>query len=1098
MEKKQNKSLFSKNSNNTENQSKIINLNSTISQKKFNNKLKKSIFKTRNKDKKKISDLKKLKILNFMGEEEEYDNPYDSEDLDFKKPHNKRRNNTISNFLGKNNIKNLRNKINNNFRNALNNNELKTEVFPTIQIKKNIFKEKEKRKSIEKNNNLYIEQKRKECKSYTIDALKKNNKIKKYNNLLYKDNEKKFIGTTIIKDLNIDSFPKTFYHNNTNKLLKMQNSIKSIDNNNKEQNKIISINPYKAKSIFYHSRNLGNKNSYLFSPQKFVTTDEQTKNLNLINNHESKDNIKIINLSNESIHQENLTPKKNSKLFIDFPIIKNEKITKTEKKLTKRKKKSNLPLSNFFKNYIENDKVDSSLKKTTINIYNNKINNINNIILNDKNSENQSGKKDKGNKEYNNEKEENESLKSSALYDNENMNNKSSIHRYKQLNFSKNDDEEDEESDEEKNNYEEKIENRVNRAKKINKIRKVKISSNNERNKDKKNKKKNISKSYMKYKSFSKKKNLKNPKLIKRLSVNFTNNFFNPSQILSYQNKNIDKMEKKIREKILRSYPIRNNSIIEMSLNKTKKDIIMKLFEEFSKKISNDIEEEEKNYTKKEKIIFDQNILIKVENKYILKVHKKTEKLIKKIDKLIYSLKNKLIQINENNIDNYYKIKANESKYLFPINLFNECYHHINDIIFNNKNKHKNFKNNSLSNFYKYNLNNESFSLKNSIINQNENYYHSLISKYLLMEKDKIQNFPLNNVYIDNTINQIKTLIKRPKTEKYNSKIKNFIIKENKEKDKNKKQNKNDFLEDDNFVKRNSIKKFTFFKPKKSELSDNDKIDNNSQYEIKSRNSKKIITNYKSKTKVNNFYNKENNILFPKSRELYRKKNTFNNKLYKTNFYKIINNNYNINDLEKQNSEKKYNLTSFNLEDIEKKYDQKITKSINYFFKRRKNLTNKKKASIHIQKKEYDFLKGNYLLKNILDYKTDQIKINIQNNIKSPVEMLFYHIKEHNFDEFIELFERKHIDINSRNNENDSFLIYAVKCKEMNFVVYLLKKGINVNLENKLGNTALHYAFSDQNFSLADVLLQHGADEFKKNVFGQTPWQCLGQNKIYY
>ena len=557
-------------------------------------------------------------------------------------------------------------------------------------------------------------------------------------------------------------------------------------------------------------------------------------------------------------------------------------------------------------------------------------------------------------------------------------------------------------------------------------------------------------------------------------------------------------MEKKIREKILRSYPIRNNSIIEMSLNKTKKDIIMKLFEEFSKKISNDIEEEEKNYTKKEKIIFDQNILIKVENKYILKVHKKTEKLIKKIDKLIYSLKNKFIKINENNIDNYYKIKANESKYLFPINLFNECYHHINDIIFNNKNKHKNFKNNSLSNFYKYNLNNESFSLKNSIINQNENYYHSLISKYLLMEKDKIQNFPLNNVYIDNTINQIKTLIKRPKTEKYNSKIKNFIIKENKEKDKNKKQNKNDFLEDDNFVKRNSIKKFTFFKPKKSELSDNDKIDNNSQYEIKSRNSKKIITNYKSKTKVNNFYNKENNILFPKSRELYRKKNTFNNKLYKTNFYKIINNNYNINDLEKQNSEKKYNLTSFNLEDIEKKYDQKITKSINYFFKRRKNLTNKKKASIHIQKKEYDFLKGNYLLKNILDYKTDQIKINIQNNIKSPVEMLFYHIKEHNFDEFIELFERKHIDINSRNNENDSFLIYAVKCKEMNFVVYLLKKGINVNLENKLGNTALHYAFSDQNFSLADVLLQHGADEFKKNVFGQTPWQCLGQNKIYY
>ena len=51
-------------------------------------------------------------------------------------------------------------------------------------------------------------------------------------------------------------------------------------------------------------------------------------------------------------------------------------------------------------------------------------------------------------------------------------------------------------------------------------------------------------------------------------------------------------------------------------------------------------------------------------------------------------------------------------------------------------------------------------------------------------------------------------------------------------------------------------------------------------------------------------------------------------------------------------------------------------------------------------------------------------------------------------------------------------------------------------MENKLGNTALHYAFSDQNFKLADILLQHGADEFKTNVFGQTPWQCLGKKDI--
>ena len=136
------------------------------------------------------------------------------------------------------------------------------------------------------------------------------------------------------------------------------------------------------------------------------------------------------------------------------------------------------------------------------------------------------------------------------------------------------------------------------------------------------------------------------------------------------------------------------------------------------------------------------------------------------------------------------------------------------------------------------------------------------------------------------------------------------------------------------------------------------------------------------------------------------------------------------------------------------------------------------------------------MFKNMLDYRTDEIKTKIKKNIKSPVEMLFYQIKEHDFDEFCDLFERKQIDLNARNPDNDSFLIYAVKCKAINFVLYLLKRGIDVNLENKYGNTALHYAFSDQNYELADILLQHGADEFKINVFGLTPWQCLGDKKI--
>jgi hypothetical protein len=202
-------------------------------------------------------------------------------------------------------------------------------------------------------------------------------------------------------------------------------------------------------------------------------------------------------------------------------------------------------------------------------------------------------------------------------------------------------------------------------------------------------------------------------------------------------------------------------------------------------------------------------------------------------------------------------------------------------------------------------------------------------------------------------------------------------------------------------------------------------------------------------------------------------------------------------DNRKETLEGKYNITVNNREKIERKYDKIITRNNRYFYKRKINTkTRKKEKNNEIKKSEINILKGHYMFKNMIDFRTDEIKLNIKNNIKSPVEMLFYHIKEHDFDDFVELFERKQIDLNSRNRDNDSFLIYAVKCKAMKFVLYLVKRGIDVNLENKLGNTALHYAFSDQNFQLADVLLEHGADEFRTNVYGKTPWECLGKKNI--
>ena len=363
------------------------------------------------------------------------------------------------------------------------------------------------------------------------------------------------------------------------------------------------------------------------------------------------------------------------------------------------------------------------------------------------------------------------------------------------------------------------------------------------------------------------------------------------------------------------------------------------------------------------------------------------------------------------------------------------------------------------------------------------------------MEKDKIQKYKLNDKYIDKSIIQIKTLLKKSKKDINDKNIgsakNNYLIKNIKNEGNieiNKLSNKNNDL------------KMRFLDLRKTEYSDTDKYDSKSGYDTRGIFPGKIKFNYKSKNSNNDSDNKNNNNnLILNTKNLLLKKKTFNSEMFNTTFLNSLNNNSNKNVKKLSNKnlniEKKYDFSVINKYEIEKKYIQNFTKNKDFFFKRIK-IKNKKNKEIIKQKKELNFLKGNYMFKNMIDYRTDEIKAKMKNNIQSPVEMLFYHIKEHDFDEFCELFERKQIDLNARNQDKDSFLIYAVKCKAINFVSYLLKRGIDVNLENKYGNTALHYAFMDQNYELADVLLQHDADEFKMNVFGKTPWQCLGEKNI--
>ena len=858
-----------------------------------------------------------------------------------------------------------------------------------------------------------------------------------------------------------DLFQNKTSNNNNNNLdyLQIKKSNKNINNNNNNHNNQQKKNINDNKGYLY-----GNKKSNTLLLGKNINENKKLKS------PEIRKKGHQLPSSNSDSFQRKKFRKKSTNLILQLPTIKKENIPNLNLK-TEKNRKSLLPLNHLYeKNLLSKKGKISPKKTTTINIYNNKINNINNIILNDKKI-----KKSEENKSSNKE-EESDTIKSSKYIENKDLN-----LLEKDENEENDKGVENKDKKENKNFSEDLINKNYSETQISNEITgKYELSNNGDTN-DIKNSTKKM--------------------LIRRLSVNYHNEFLNKIPLIRHKSEdNFDEMEKKIRKKILKSHALIVDMNFRQNLTKTKKDITIKLFEELSKKVSIDIEDTQKQYNNKEMILFDQKYMVVEKNEYIKKVHKKIKKLIKKTNNFIYITKNKSIKIYEKNIANYSKITIHDNNYLFFKYIYNNYFDYITYTILNNKDFNKTEKNNNLQTIY--NVSNSSSSYSSSTLRPKGNYIHSIFYQYFLMEKDKIQKYLFNEQNLDKTVAQINNFVMQAKAKindlKTGNKRNNIIF-------------NNNIKEGLKIINEtvnngpNLNNKNTFILNLKTDYSESDRYDSKSGTDTQRTfpGNMKFNNIQNNNTQLNNninntVTNEEQNSLFSKSKNLLLRKSTFSNEVFKSNISNKINNNNNLNTDSKQDIENKYNLAIIKKEKIEKKYNQNITKNKDYFFKRKKNINikNTKRQLIVTPKKEFDFLRGNYMFKNMLDYRTDEIKTSIKQNIKSPVEMLFYQIKEHDFDEFCELFERKQIDLNARNNDKDSFLIYAVKCKGMNFVQYLLKRGIDVNLENKYGNTALHYAFSDQNFELADILLRNGADEFKVNIFGKTPWQCLGDKKV--
>ena len=91
-------------------------------------------------------------------------------------------------------------------------------------------------------------------------------------------------------------------------------------------------------------------------------------------------------------------------------------------------------------------------------------------------------------------------------------------------------------------------------------------------------------------------------------------------------------------------------------------------------------------------------------------------------------------------------------------------------------------------------------------------------------------------------------------------------------------------------------------------------------------------------------------------------------------------------------------------------------------------------------------------------------------------------------------------DINTRAERGgDTYLMWRVKCRDVETVDWLLRKGATANLQNGEGETALHHASSRGSTDLVKLLLQNRADPGIVDERGRPPLHTAckeGQSRV--
>lgn len=128
--------------------------------------------------------------------------------------------------------------------------------------------------------------------------------------------------------------------------------------------------------------------------------------------------------------------------------------------------------------------------------------------------------------------------------------------------------------------------------------------------------------------------------------------------------------------------------------------------------------------------------------------------------------------------------------------------------------------------------------------------------------------------------------------------------------------------------------------------------------------------------------------------------------------------------------------------------------------------------------------------KNIIDNYKILNEIKGKKHMEETLRVLINEREENLFLDYLEKIYRR-IDLNCKDENNNTLLILSVKEGLINIIKELLEKNVEINFRNKQGNTALHIALGNKMFYIADLLKKYGADESILNKNGQSPWECV-------